>query len=69
MLKHLERNLHETVVKLSGVEHVKTKVGKKFYKSDVAYQFDLETPAGRGQLPVNDDRQFVHMLSERVCLG
>ena len=69
MLKHLEHNLEDTAVKVSGVECVKTKVGKKFYKSDVAYQFDPEMPAGHGQLPLNDDRQFVHMLSERVCLG
>ncbi len=69
MLKHLERTLQDTAVKVSGVECVKTKVGKKFYKSDVAYQFDPEMPAGHGQLPLNDERQFVHMLSERVCLG
>ena len=66
MLKHLERNLQATAVKVSGVENITTAVGKKFYKSDIVYQFDPEMPDRL--LPVDDDRQFVHMQSERLCL-
>jgi len=66
MLKKLERNLGDAAIKVSGVKYVTTKVGKDFFKADIISRFDPGMPAGA--LPVNDDRRFDHVLSERLCM-
>ena len=68
MLKRLEEELQSLALKVPGVKSVETKVGKKFYQADVyrKYDFDFETPSKL--LLVDDERKFVHTLSERLKL-
>jgi CheY-like chemotaxis protein len=66
MLKRLEEELHSITGKIAGVKSVTTKVGKKFYQSDIVRKYDLEMPAKL--LLVDDERKFVQTLSERLSL-
>jgi DNA-binding NtrC family response regulator len=45
---------------------VETKVGKNYYKADIYRKFDFETPSK--VLLVDDEREFVQTLSERLLL-
>jgi len=51
---------------VQGVRSVETKVGKEFYQSDIYRKYSLEMPAKL--LLVDDERQFVQTLSERLLL-
>jgi two-component system response regulator CpxR len=66
MLKRLEEELQSIAGKIPGVKSVATKVGKKFYQSDIIRKYDLEMPSKL--LIVDDERQFVRTLSERLRL-
>jgi PleD family two-component response regulator len=66
MLKRLEEELRPIAGKIDGVKSVATKVGKKFYQSDIVRKYDLEMPSKL--LLVDDERQFVQTLSERLRL-
>jgi two-component system response regulator CpxR len=66
MLKRLEEELQAIAVKVPGVKSVITKVGKKFYQPDIVRKYDLEMPSKL--LLVDDERQFVQTLSERLRL-
>lgn len=66
MLKRLEEELQSIAGKISGVKSVATKVGKKFYQADIVRKYDLEMPSKL--LLVDDERQFVQTLSERLRL-
>lgn len=66
MLKKLEDELRTIAAKVQGVQSVATKVGKKFHQSDIVRKYDFETPSKL--LIVDDERQFVQTLSERLRL-
>ncbi len=66
MLKRLQDELQSIAGKIAGVKSVTTKVGKKFYQSDIVRKYDLEMPSKL--LLVDDERQFVHTLSDRLRL-
>jgi CheY-like chemotaxis protein len=65
-LKRLEEELQSITQRIPEVKSVSTKVGKKFHKADVYRKYDLETPSKL--LIVDDERQFVKTLSERLLM-
>jgi two-component system response regulator CpxR len=66
MLGRLEEELKAVATKVSGVTSVETKVGKGFYQPDVYRKFDFELPSK--VLLVDDEREFVQTLSERLLM-
>jgi CheY-like chemotaxis protein len=66
MLNRLENELKAVVEKVPGVLRVGTEVGPEFYQSDVYRKFDFEMPAKI--LLVDDEREFVQTLSERLLM-
>ncbi len=66
MLSRLEDELKSIADKVPGVKAVETKVGKNYYKADIYRKFDFETPSK--VLLVDDEREFVQTLSERLLL-
>jgi CheY-like chemotaxis protein len=66
MLSSLEDELKRIAGSVPGVKDVKTQVGAGFYKSDIyrRYDFDLSLPSK--VLLVDDEREFVQTLSERL---
>jgi len=66
MLGRLEEELKGIAGKVDGVNSVETKVGKGFYQTDVYRKFDFELPSK--VLLVDDEREFVQTLSERLLM-
>jgi two-component system response regulator CpxR len=66
MLSRLEEELKGIAGKVDGVKDVETKVGKGFYQTDVYRKFDFELPSK--VLLVDDEREFVQTLSERLLM-
>jgi len=66
MLGRLEEELRGIAGKVGGVKGVETKVGKDFYRTDVYRKFDFELPSK--VLLVDDEREFVQTLSERLLM-
>ena len=66
MLSRLEEELRAIAVKVPGVQSVATKVGGGFYQPDVYRKFDFELPSK--VLLVDDEREFVQTLSERLLM-
>ena len=66
LLKKLEDELQSIASRVPGVQSVATKVGKKFHQSDIVRKYDFEMPSKL--LIVDDERQFVQTLSERLRL-
>jgi len=66
MLSRLKDELKSIAEKVSGVKSVETKVGKDFHKSDIYRKHDFEMPSK--VLLVDDEREFVQTLSERLVL-
>ncbi|MBN2140576.1 MAG: response regulator [Desulfovibrionaceae bacterium] len=66
MLERLERELKDLALKVEGVKDVETKVGKGFHQTDIYRKVDFETPSK--VLLVDDEREFVQTLSERLLL-
>ncbi|NNG00180.1 MAG: response regulator [Desulfobacteraceae bacterium] len=66
MLGRLEDELTEIVEKVAGVKEVKTSVGKDFHKSNIYRKHDFRVPSR--VLLVDDEREFVQTLSERLLL-
>jgi two-component system response regulator CpxR len=64
MLSRLEEELRAIAENVPGVTSVETKVGKDFYQPDVYRKFDFELPSK--VLLVDDEREFVQALSERL---
>ena len=65
-LSALEEELKRIVGGIRGVREVETKVGAGYYQSDVYRKFDFEVPLPRKVLLVDDEREFVQTLSERL---
>ncbi|MCU0594344.1 MAG: response regulator [Desulfobacterota bacterium] len=66
MLSRLEEELKGIAGKIDGVKGVETRVGKGFYQTDVYRKFDFELPSK--VLLVDDEREFVQTLSERLLM-
>ncbi|SKA79975.1 Response regulator containing CheY-like receiver, AAA-type ATPase, and DNA-binding domains [Paucidesulfovibrio gracilis DSM 16080] len=66
MLERLERELADIVGKVEGVRSVETGVGKQFHQTDIYRKVDFEVPSK--VLLVDDEREFVQTLSERLML-
>jgi len=66
MLSRLEEELKSIADKVSGVKSVETKVGADFYQTDVYRKHDFEMPSK--VLLVDDEREFVQTLSERLLI-
>jgi two-component system response regulator CpxR len=64
MLGRLEDELKEIAGPVDGVRKVETRVGKDFYQTDIYRKVDFETPSR--VLLVDDEREFVQTLSERL---
>jgi two-component system response regulator CpxR len=66
MLSRLEEELKLIVEKISGVKAVETVVGGNFYKPDIYRKYDFQMPSKI--LLVDDEREFVQTLSERLIM-
>jgi len=66
MLGRLEEELKAITGRVEGVHSVETKVGSGFYQADVYRKFDFEMPSK--VLLVDDEREFVQTLSERLLM-
>jgi two-component system, OmpR family, response regulator CpxR len=66
MLGRLEEELKSIAEKISGVRSVETKVGPDFHKTDIYRRYDFEMPSKI--LLVDDEREFVQTLSERLLM-
>ncbi len=64
MLSMYEQKIKKIAASISGVESVKTKIGKEFYKADTYRQHDFKLSPR--VLLVDDEREFVQTLSERL---
>jgi CheY-like chemotaxis protein/cytidylate kinase len=66
MLSRLEQELKSIAGAVPGVKEIETCVGKDFHQSDIYRKFDFEVPSK--VLLVDDEREFVQTLSERLLL-
>jgi two-component system, OmpR family, response regulator CpxR len=63
-LSSLEQELRKIVNAVPGVKDIETKVGPGYYQTDIYRKWDFEVPSK--VLLVDDEREFVQMLSERL---
>lgn len=66
LLNRLEEELKSIVGQVPGITSVATQIGKKFYKADTYRKYDFKLPSKI--LLVDDEREFVKTLSERLLL-
>ncbi len=66
MLHRLEEELMAITEKVDGVKSAETKVGTGFYQTDIYRKYDFEVPSK--VLLVDDEREFVESLSERLVM-
>lgn len=66
ILSRLEEELTKIAKTVSGVTEVETQVGPDFYQPEIYRKFDSETPSKI--LLVDDEREFVQTLSERLLM-
>jgi two-component system response regulator CpxR len=66
MLARLEEELRSIASAIPGVQSVKTKVGKDFHQAHIYRKHSFEVPSR--VLLVDDEREFVQTLSERLQL-
>ena len=65
-LNRLQEELRSIAEPIAGVKSVETKVGKDFHKTDIYRKHDFEMPSK--VLLVDDEREFVQTLSERLIM-
>ena len=65
-LNRLQEELISIAEPIAGVKSVETKVGKDFHKTDIYRKHDFEMPSK--VLLVDDEREFVQTLSERLIM-
>jgi CheY-like chemotaxis protein len=65
-LSRLQDELRSIAEQIPGVKAVETKVGKGFHKSDIYRKHNFEMPSK--VLLVDDEREFVQTLSERLIM-
>jgi CheY-like chemotaxis protein len=66
MLSRLENELKSIAEQVKGVTAVETKVGPGYYQADIYRRQDFEVPSKI--LLVDDEREFVQTLSERLMM-
>ena len=66
LLNRLSDELKEVVLQVEGVSGVETRVGRGYYQSDIYRRVDFQTPSK--VLLVDDEREFVQTLSERLLM-
>jgi CheY-like chemotaxis protein len=66
LLSRLEEELKAIAGAVSGVTSVITRVGEGYHQADIYRRFDFEAPSR--VLLVDDEREFVQTLSERLTL-
>jgi CheY-like chemotaxis protein len=66
MLSRLEDEMKTLAGNVSGVKSVQTKIGKDFYTTNIYHKHNFEVPSR--VLLVDDEREFVQTLSERLQL-
>jgi len=66
MLSRLGEELKGIVQKATGVDQVEIKIGEGFHQTDIYRKFDFEVPSK--VLLVDDEREFVQTLSERLLM-
>ena len=66
MLSRLEDELKSIAAKVAGVRSVNTRVGKDYHQADIYRKFDFQAPSK--VLLVDDEREFVQTLSERLLM-
>ena len=66
MLSRLEQELQEIVARVPGVRSVTTGVGADFHQADIYRKVEFQAPSR--VLLVDDEREFVQTLSERLLL-
>jgi two-component system, OmpR family, response regulator CpxR len=66
MLSRLEDELKSIAARVTGVRSVNTRVGKDFHQTDIYRKFDFQAPSK--VLLVDDEREFVQTLSERLLM-
>ncbi|EGB16648.1 response regulator receiver protein [Pseudodesulfovibrio mercurii] len=66
LLEKLERELKSIVADVDGVMAVEAQVGKGFHQTDIYRKMDFEVPSK--VLLVDDEREFVQTLSERLMM-
>ena len=65
-LSRLQDELRSIAEQIPGVKAVETKIGKDFHKSDIYRKHNFEMPSK--VLLVDDEREFVQTLSERLIM-
>jgi len=65
-LNRLQEELKSIAEPIAGVKSVETKTGRDFHKSDIYRKYDFEMPSK--VLLVDDEREFVQTLSERLIM-
>jgi len=65
MLSRLEEELKRIAQPVGGVTSVETRIGKGFHRADVYRKYDFDIPR---LLLVDDEREFVQTLSERLLM-
>ena len=66
MLSRLEEELESIAGKVPGVRSLATRVGKGYHQTDIYRKVDFELPSK--VLLVDDEREFVQTLSERLLM-
>ncbi|HAS89090.1 MAG TPA: response regulator [Desulfovibrio sp.] len=66
MVERLEKDLREIAEPMEGVKSVDVTFGKEYYEADIYRRMDFELPSR--VLLVDDEREFVKTLSERLLL-
>ena len=66
MLNRLQEDLKSIAEPIAGVKSVETKIGKDFHKTDIYRKHDFKMPSK--VLLVDDEREFVQTLSERLIM-
>ena len=66
MLNRLQEELKSIAEPIAGVRSVETQIGKGFHKTDIYRKHDFEMPSK--VLLVDDEREFVQTLSERLIM-
>ncbi len=65
-LNRLRQELKSIAEPIAGVKSVETKIGKDFHKTDIYRKHDFKMPSK--VLLVDDEREFVQTLSERLIM-
>ena len=65
MLGRLQEELKEIAENVVGVASVETRIGKGFHRADIYRKYDFDVPK---LLLVDDEREFVQTLSERLLM-